>query len=614
MDYRNDYRQQFSCSPPNQITKLPLRFLRNWSIARKVSFGFALILLGAALTAATGVQGLITVSSFYQRAIERGLGAQMLAHQAKAAILQARRREKDFLLRWKTEGLQQAETKYLAQNAAELVQLKNVLDRMGNLLAGFDGKSVPSLPSARESVVSALADVESYDRAFSELVELIRLHGHIDTGVVGRFRQSAHEIEAVLKNGDNAKWRMDLFELRRHEKDYLLRHTPEEVVAVSAYVESLLAGLEASLTNEESQRATALVHAYYRDFSNLVSLNEQINERQEVFRAAAHRIEESTETVFRIGETVAAVNLSTANEEAQTALTTVAAIAVTLLLLSIGFAVVLARHLKLPLRMLTQAAREFSRDKMSIRAPVLTGDEVGELATTFNDMANQLGQQMEELENERATSERLLLNILPAPIAIRLKGNEELIVDRFSEVTVLFADLVGFSKLSTKIPANRLVNTLNRVFSSFDVLAERHGVEKIKTIGDAYMAAGGLPVPLEDHAQMVARMAIDMVEALDAINRELNLELQLRVGINTGTVIAGVIGKKKFVYDLWGDAVNIASRMESHGVKNRIQVSEETYRRLGNAFVFEERGEIDVKGKGSMRTWLLIGPAAVPDT
>jgi class 3 adenylate cyclase/CHASE3 domain sensor protein len=612
MDSRDDSRQKPPCFDPNLITKVPLRFLRNWSIARKVSFGFALILLGAVLTAAAGVQGLITVSSFYQRTIERGLGTQMLAHQAKTALLQARRREKDFMLRWKTEGLQQAEAKYLAQNASELERLRNVLDRMEVLLDAFDTRSIPGLPSAKESVVSAITDIESYSRAFSQLVELIRLHGHIDTGLEGRFRQSAHDIEDILENVDNARLSLELLELRRHEKDYLLRHASEEVVAVSAYVASLLASLKASLVNEESQRATALLRAYYSDFSKLVAIDEQIKERQEVFRAAAHRIEDSAETVIRIGETVAAKNLATAAEEAETALATVGAIVVTLLLLSIGFAVVLSRHLKIPLRMLTQAAREFSRPDMSIRAPVLTGDEVGEVATTFNAMADQLSQQMEELESERATSERLLLNILPEPVALRLKGNEELIADRFGEVTVLFADLVGFSKLSTEIPPSRLVTTLNRVFSAFDVLAERHGVEKIKTIGDAYMAVGGLPVPLEGHAQVVARMAIDMVEALEVINHEMGLELQLRVGINTGAVIAGVIGKKKFVYDLWGDAVNIASRMESHGVKNRIQVSEETYRRLGDAFAFEERGEIEVKGKGTMRTWLLIGSGNTP--
>lgn len=211
------------------------------------------------------------------------------------------------------------------------------------------------------------------------------------------------------------------------------------------------------------------------------------------------------------------------------------------------------------------------------------------------------------LEREKARSEALLLNILPAPIAERLKASHQTIADGYAEATILFADLVGFTKLSTKATPEHLVEMLNRLFSRFDELSGRYGVEKIKTIGDAYMACAGVPVAREDHAEAVADMALAMHEALEAHNREFHSELQLRIGINTGPVVAGVIGLKKFIYDLWGDTVNLASRMESHGIPNRIQVSAATWERLRDRYEFEARGTIEVKGIGLIETYFLKG-------
>ena len=211
-----------------------------------------------------------------------------------------------------------------------------------------------------------------------------------------------------------------------------------------------------------------------------------------------------------------------------------------------------------------------------------------------------------EIEAERQKSERLLLNILPEPIADRLKQNHQTIADSFTEVTVLFADIVGFTQLSQRTSPTELVQLLNEIFSAFDRLTEQHGLEKIKTIGDAYMVVGGLPKPRSDHAEAIANMALDMqqeVERFSAIKGEI---LKIRIGINTGPVVAGVIGTKKFIYDLWGDAVNTASRMESHGIAGSIQVSTSTYERLRDKYLFQERGKIQVKGKGEMMTYLLI--------
>lgn len=211
------------------------------------------------------------------------------------------------------------------------------------------------------------------------------------------------------------------------------------------------------------------------------------------------------------------------------------------------------------------------------------------------------------LEAERERSERLLLNILPQPIAERLKRDPQTIADSFAEVSVLFADIVGFTELSARISPTELVRLLNEIFSMFDHLVEQHRLEKIKTIGDAYMVVAGLPEHREDHAHAIAEMALGMQAVLNQFNVKHHQEFRIRIGISTGLVVAGVIGLKKFAYDLWGDTVNTASRMESHGVPGGIQVSQSTYECLKELYIFEERGEIQVKGKGKMRAYLLKG-------
>ncbi|HEY9873504.1 MAG TPA: adenylate/guanylate cyclase domain-containing protein [Candidatus Obscuribacterales bacterium] len=211
------------------------------------------------------------------------------------------------------------------------------------------------------------------------------------------------------------------------------------------------------------------------------------------------------------------------------------------------------------------------------------------------------------LEFQKEQSDRLLLNILPEPIAQRLKLLETNIADSFAEVTIMFADLVNFTQLASQLSPTELVSLLNQIFSTFDHLSEKHGLEKIKTIGDAYMVVGGLPMPQSDHAEAIAEMALDMQQAIEEFNTAKGTNFSLRIGINTGPVVAGVIGTKKFSYDLWGDAVNTASRMESHGVVGGIQVTETTYQLLRDKYLFEDRGLIQVKGKGEMNAYLLIG-------
>lgn len=217
------------------------------------------------------------------------------------------------------------------------------------------------------------------------------------------------------------------------------------------------------------------------------------------------------------------------------------------------------------------------------------------------------------LQEEQARTEQLLLNVLPTPIADRLKAGEESIADAFEEVSVLFADIVGFTPLSASRSAGEVVDLLDELFTRFDALAEARDLEKIKTIGDCYMVAGGIPTPRENHLQQVATLALEMQAGLEVFAREHQVDLQMRIGVHLGPVIAGVIGRSKFVYDLWGDTVNLASRLESHGIPGRVQVSRQVRERLGEAFPCEPRGEIAIKGKGVLETWLLLPEESPPE-
>ena len=204
-------------------------------------------------------------------------------------------------------------------------------------------------------------------------------------------------------------------------------------------------------------------------------------------------------------------------------------------------------------------------------------------------------------------SEELLLNVLPEPIAERLKRGETNIAESFDNVTVLFADLVEFARLTATTPPVEFIDLLNGIFSTFDYLSEQYCLEKIKTIGDSYMVVAGVPVPHDNHACAVANMALDMLSELQSINEISGHDLELRIGIDSGAVIAGVIGTQKFIYDLWGDTVNTASRMTSSSIPGRIQVTQTTYDLLKDTHRMEKRGEVDVKGKGPMVTYWLLG-------
>ena len=210
-----------------------------------------------------------------------------------------------------------------------------------------------------------------------------------------------------------------------------------------------------------------------------------------------------------------------------------------------------------------------------------------------------------ELELEKRRSETLLLNILPQSIVDRMRSGEVVIADRVAEATILFCDLVGFTALSHELSADQVIDFLSKIFSGFDRLAAEQGVEKIKTIGDAYMVAAGIPEAQPDHAMRIAALSLCMLDEVEAIAAATGLKLQARIGVHSGPIVAGVIGTHKFAYDVWGDTVNTASRMESHSVPGRVQISAATRALLDDRFDFEARGSIEVKGKGTMETFFL---------
>ncbi len=278
-----------------------------------------------------------------------------------------------------------------------------------------------------------------------------------------------------------------------------------------------------------------------------------------------------------------------------------------LFVLTILAAWLMTRQILRPINGLVEAAQKVSDGDLTAQVSWKSRDELGLLSDTFNSMTKSIREKTELIEQKNRENEALLLNILPGEIAARLKGGEHEIADSFADVTVLFGDLVGFTALSSKTSAAEIVELLNGLFSRFDAAAKELGVEKIKTIGDCYMAVCGLPEACADHAEKMALMALRMVAATSEYGQEKGLKLQLRIGLNSGPVVAGVIGASKFIYDLWGDTVNLASRMESTGVPSQIQVTRSVYEHLKDSFELENHGVVQVKGKGEIETWLLHG-------
>ena len=250
-----------------------------------------------------------------------------------------------------------------------------------------------------------------------------------------------------------------------------------------------------------------------------------------------------------------------------------------------------------------------------IRLPGIIGDHeaaamqkaIGRLTRDelMHDLERQVEERTAELSAERERSERLLKNMLPGPIAERMKLGES-IADRH-EGTVIFADIKGFTSMAMDRDAHDVVTMLDRIFSRFDELARKHALEKIKTIGDCYMAVAGLPIPQFDHVDRAVLMGLDIVDVMPSLREDLGIDIDVRIGIHTGPLVAGVIGTQKYAYDVWGDTVNVASRMESHGLPGHVQISEDVMNKLGRRFRLEERGTIQIKNRGTIKTLFVSG-------
>ena len=262
------------------------------------------------------------------------------------------------------------------------------------------------------------------------------------------------------------------------------------------------------------------------------------------------------------------------------------------------------------LRALRAGAKDFVSKPFDI-AEVLTRVhnmlEVRLLHVAIRRKNDELKKLFDQVVAERKVSERLALHVPPDSIAARLQARPDVIADSFGDVTVLIADVIGFTELVPAAPPARLAALLDDIFASFDDLAKARGLRKTKTLGNSYMATGGVPVALDDHAVRAAHLSLDMVEAVEHFNILGGHALQVRIGIATGAVVAGVIGKRMYIYDVWGDAVNAASRMESHGVAGRVQVAESTRHLLGESFLYEERGVLEVEGQGELKSWFVTG-------
>ncbi|MGF1493547.1 MAG: adenylate/guanylate cyclase domain-containing protein [Microcoleaceae cyanobacterium] len=308
-----------------------------------------------------------------------------------------------------------------------------------------------------------------------------------------------------------------------------------------------------------------------------------------------------------------------------------------------GVGLLAARWVTQPILKLKTAARALANGEWEQPVELNRADDLGELADCFNSMAGQLQDSFKTLEHRvqhrtqeltkansrlkqeiqerhraefalqiaKQQSEKLLLNILPISIAEQLKTSPGVIAEQFEDISILFADIVNFTPLANQLKPIELVNQLNEIFSAFDQLAQEYDLEKIKTIGDAYMVVGGLPIPQEDHAEAIAEMALRMQQVIPQFCRHTGQPLEIRIGIHVGPVVAGVIGIKKFSYDLWGDTVNVAHRMESHGKPGKIQVTPIVYERLKHRYLFEERGKVSIKGKGTMQTYWLLGRKSI---
>lgn len=525
------------------------------SITAKFALAFSILILLIAQVAITAFSSLNAVIRETEAAVFNSVEVQSLVYKMDASLQNARNSERNFFFYWQSIGFNKAQEEYQGKHQQEI---DRVIIEGSKLKGVLDKNNVSTALSQSGAVVTEYLElVNQYSQNFRQAVSLV---GDLGLDSVGQLAQ--------LKTGN----------LRLQER-LRLAEIPE-LVSNSQEIE---ARLKSYLTTRQATELPVINEILKRLRERIITAP-NINPAQRSLIISAG--DEYQEQIKRIIDIFQEIDSKFANFDAQTG--------------------------KLSQQLIDLAAQEISRARGQITrtndlSRVLLTMAVAGAIIVAGVIAQLFFSALKTLQAEQEKSEELLLNILPMPIANRLKQQEQTIADDFPSATVLFADIVGFTELSGEISPIELVEILNVIFSEFDYLAEKHSLEKIKTIGDAYMVVGGLPTPNLLHAEAIAKMALDMLETIEQFARETGKDFQIRIGINTGPVIAGVIGTKKYIYDLWGDTVNIASRMESQGLPGKIQVTDAAYHLLKDRFNLESRGLIDVKGKGKMECYLLIG-------
>lgn len=540
------------------LTNIRQKISKTWSkrsITRKFRLASSAQLLLIGTVALTGFISLGVVRNKTESAMVTSVKIQRLVFEMNKNLTQARRKETEFFRQWSIIGFEKARQDYVETHDEQILKVLQIRDELQKLLTSENVSD--QLRHSNPDLVEYEEKVRHYSDSFREAVGLVGILGEDQTGVLARADRKSELLYNILQIAGEPQLIALYNQMQTLEKEYLLKRSEVEKQSLSEAVVVLRNAISNTSKLDISQKAQAerYLGGYELDSKKLTTLDEDIHKISDTF-------DEQTATVSDKLLTVATEEVERTRHQIN--------------LTSIGAAVMLA------------------------------ASAVATVALALA-IRNAFQSALEQLEIEQEKSERLLLNVLPKPIADRLKCEPGTIADSFDNVTVLFADIAGFTKLSSRISATELVKLLNEIFSSFDWLAMQHGLEKIKTIGDAYMVVGGLPNPRKDHAEAIAEMAIDMQQAIVRFNEKYNDTLNIRIGINTGSVVAGVIGTKKFIYDLWGDTVNIASRMESHGIIGGIQVTESTYQHLRDKYWLEKRGLIEVKGKGEMVAYLLKG-------
>jgi adenylate cyclase len=528
---------------------------RRLNITTKFTLAFVALLLLIGIVALTGFVSLNAVQNETKYAISTGIQMQELVFKMDAQLRNARRLARDFFLLWPTMGFSQANQEFVVKHKKTI---EDVFDMSSNLQERLASPNVSRVlrQNSTKDLQYYRDKVQQYSENFNKAVNLVNFLGIENVGKLAELEQNSGKLRDSFRLVAAPELMISYLDMKSLEKEYLLTRQESTMKSMIEAVQRLRNGISSNskLNAAERDRSLKALDAYQSVNQEVVQLNQQILSKISNLDTDTAAVSEKLLSVAKTEVERARSAIDWKIQWAQRLLIVAAVVAFTLAL----------------------------------------------------SVVKQFASALRALAEEQAKSERLLLNILPGPIAQELKREERTIADSFAEVTVMFADIVGFTELASQSDPIELVEILNVIFSEFDQLTEEHGLEKIKTIGDAYMVVGGLPAPKPNHAEAIANMALDMQARISEYCADTGQNLSIRIGINTGPVIAGIIGTKKFIYDLWGDTVNIASRMESHGIPGCIQVTEATYLRLQKHYLFQERGMVKVKGKGPMNCYLLM--------